>query len=81
MILCILQSSADKMPAFEALCLCLAETSPSARPHFVRAASTLVVAPASGQELPGKPAPVMCAMPRTTRLRLYAPSTFITAFV
>jgi hypothetical protein len=45
-----LQASADQMPSFEAACLCLAETSPSALPLFVRAASALAAASAAGHD-------------------------------
>jgi hypothetical protein len=44
------QASADQMPSFEAACLCLAETSPSALPLFVRAASALAAASAAGHD-------------------------------
>ena len=49
--------------------------------HEARSTTASRCSPYARGRLPGKPAPVMCAMPRTTRLRLYAPSTFITAFV
>ena len=44
------------MPDFEAACLCLAETSPSALPLFVCAASELAAAEASRLDAHGKPA-------------------------
>ena len=43
------------MPDFEAACLCLAETSPSALPLFVCATSALAAAAASDHEALGKP--------------------------
>ena len=45
------------MPSFEAACLCLAETSPSALPLFVRAAAALAVASAAGHDPVDKAAP------------------------
>ena len=52
-----LQPIADQMPTFEAVCLCLAETSPSALPAFVCATAALAAAAdAPHHKALGKPA-------------------------